>query len=135
MWLIFDTIISVTLKAKASLVIEGHVVNSNDVEMSSSMMSTEGPRVLLTISDHMHYKVGVGDINNTYMYAITKEYVYTSQGLAFVKHGYVTSEQSLGMVVRAYGLRDSGYAWWLRLNKTLHDVGFIRSCGDSDIWL
>ena len=65
------------------------------------MMSTEGPQILLTIVDHMDYIVGVGDINNAYLYAITKEQFYTSSGLAFVKNCYVISKKSLGMPVWA----------------------------------
>ena len=64
MWFIFD-IKPITLKSKARLVIDGHVVNSGNVKTFSSMMSTEGPRILLTIVDHMYYKVG--DINDEYL--------------------------------------------------------------------
>ena len=37
----------------------------------------------------MGHKLVVENINNTYLYAITKEHVYTSPGLAFVKNGYI----------------------------------------------
>ena len=41
MWMVFDVKL-ISLKAKACLVIWEHVVNSDDVETFSTMMSTEG---------------------------------------------------------------------------------------------
>ena len=61
-----------------------HVVSSSGVEIFSPKM-LERPQILLTIADHIDYKVGVGNINNAYMYVITKDYIYTSLGFAFVK--------------------------------------------------
>ena len=136
MWIIFD-IKPHTLKRKARLVIGGHVVDTTDTETFSKMMQTEGARVLAVIADHMRYDLAVGDINTAYLYATTKEKIWTrAEGEAFVKAGYANTSGSICMVHKAqYGLPGSGHAWWLRLSETLRDLGFERSRGDSEIWL
>jgi len=134
MWIVFD-VKPISLKAKARLVIGGHVVNSDDVETFSTMMSTEGSRVLMTIADLNGYDVAVGDINTAYLYAGTQEMIWTRSIEAFTRTGHASKTGMVGRVVKAqYGLPGSGHAWWLKLSETLRDLGFTRSRGDSDIW-
>ena len=89
----------------------------------------------MVLAHHMGYSVAVGDINNAYLYATTKEKVYTIGGQAFVNAGYTAHASDLGRVCRAqYGLGTSGHEWYVVLAETLRELGFKRSRGDPDVW-
>ena len=136
MWFVFD-VKPISLKAKARLVIGGHVVETGDTDTFSYMMSTEGARILAVIADHMGYNLAVGDINTAYLYATTKERIYSrADDEAFIVTGYAKQKRALCLIHKAqYGLPGSGHAWWLKLGETLRDLNFQRSRGDPEIWI
>jgi hypothetical protein len=79
--------------------------------------------------------VAVGDINITYLYATTREHIYTDAGVTFVRASYAKNPHDPGLVCRAqYGLGTSGHEWWKMLAETLCDLGYTCSRGDPDVW-
>jgi Reverse transcriptase (RNA-dependent DNA polymerase) len=74
----------------------------------------------------------VGDVQNAYLNAPTKEKCYTIAGPEFVP----TNEGQPVLVTRAlYGLRSSGARWRDHLAETIRSMGFSACMGDPDVWL
>ena len=133
-WIIFD--VKPCGKRKARLVIGGHTVDLGDSNKFCTHMASESSRILMTIADHMGYIVKVGDINTAYLYATTKEKIYTIGGVAFVKLGHAQKVDDVGIASRAqYGLGTIGFKWYMMLAEQLRALGYRCLCGDPDVWL
>ena len=95
MWFLHD-VKPINLVRKARISIGGNVVDTKDTETFSNMMSTEGSRVLAVIADHLNYDMAVGDVNMAYLYATTKEKIFSrAEGENCFINGYTTDGQSI----------------------------------------
>ena len=120
---------------KSRIVISGNMVDASGLETFSSHMASDSQRILMTLAAHNDYSVGVGDINNAYLLATSKENIYSFGDEAFFRAGHTTSRHALCRVSRAqYGLKTSGYEWFIMLAESLRSMGFKRSRGDPDVW-
>jgi hypothetical protein len=120
---------------KSRIVISGNMVDASGLETFSSHMASDSQRILMALAAHNDYKVGVGDINNAYLLATSKENVYSFGDEAFFRAGYSTSKHAICRVGKAqYGLKTSGYEWFIMLAESLRSMGFKRTRGDPDVW-
>ena len=88
-------------------------------------------RIALTIAALNDLKILACDIQNAFLTAKCREKIWTVAGPEFGSdHGKTM------LVVRAlYGLKSSGAAFRALLAETLHDIGYIPSKADPDVWM
>ena len=96
----------------------------------SSVVSRDSVRVALTIMARNELSVMVCDIQNAYLTTECREKIWTRAGPEF------GSENGSIMIVKKalYGLKGSGAAFRAHLAEKLHDIGFIPTCADPDVW-
>ena len=96
------------------------------------MVSRDSVRIAFTIAALNGLDVLVGDVQNAYLNAPTKEKTYTTAGLEF-------GPDKVGqpaLIVRAlYGLKSSAARWRDHIAATLRDMGFKMCQADPDVWL
>lgn len=120
---------------KARLVIGGHLVDSEDLDVYASNMKTVSSRVLLTIAAANDLTVVTGDIKNAYLYAYTKEKICITIGEEFAGvEGFEIG--AMAIVVKAlYGLPSSAHEWHAVLSDTMRSMGFSPTRYDNDVWI
>jgi hypothetical protein len=64
------------------------MVDASGLETFSSYMASDSQRILMALAAHNDYKVGVGDINNAYLLATSKENINSFFNEAFFRAGY-----------------------------------------------
>ena len=97
----------------------------------SSVVSRDSVRIALTIAALNELKVLSCDIQNSFLTAKTREKIWTRAGPEFG-----SDEGKIMIVVRAlYGLRSSGAAFRALLAEVLHDLGYVQSKADPDVYL
>ena len=123
--------VKMDLTRKARLVAGGHQTNVPKALTYSSVVSRDSVRLAFLFAALNDLEVVAADIQNAYLYAFTKEKVYTTAGPEF--------GQNAGrpvLIVRAlYGLKSSGAAFRNHLAQILRDIGFASSKADPDVWL
>ena len=72
------------------------------------------------------------DIGNAYINAEAHEKVYFIAGDEF---GTTLKGKKVIIVKAFYGLKSSGAAWRAHFAQVLHDLGYISSLADPDVWL
>ena len=84
----------------------------------------------LTIAALNELSVMACDIQNAYLTANCREKIWTHAGPEF------GSESGSIMIVKKalYGLKGSGAAFRAHLSEKLHDIGFIPTRTDPDVW-
>ena len=74
-------------------------------------------------------------MGNAYLYAHTREKVFTKCDGSFLKAGITTEYKTLVIVEKAlYGLPTSGNRWYDKLATSLLDMGCRPSKGDQNVW-
>ena len=96
----------------------------------SSVVSRDSVRIALTIVALNDLSVMACDIQNAYLTAECREKIWTRAGPEF------GSESGSIMIVRKalYGLKGSGAAFRAHLAEKLHDIGFIPTQADPNVW-
>ena len=96
----------------------------------SSVVSRDSVRIALTIAALNDLSVMACDIQNAYLTAECREKIWTRAGPEF------GSESGSIMIVRKalYGLKGSGTAFRAHLAEKLHDIGFIPTRANPDVW-
>ena len=128
--MVFD--IKSDLRRKARLVAGGHKTDPPKESTYSSVVSRDSVRIAFTIAALNGLDVLVGDVQNAYLNAPTKEKTYTTAGLEF-------GPDKVGqpaLIVRAlYGLKSSAARWRDHIAATLRDMGFKMCQADPDVWI
>ena len=128
--MIFDAKIGENLRRKACLVAGAHTTDAPVTLTYSSVVSRDSVRIALTIAALNRLEVMACDIQNAYLTADCREKIWTRAGPEF------GSESGMIMLIRkaSYRLKSSGAPFHAHLAETLHDIGFVPTCADPDIW-
>ena len=96
----------------------------------SSVVSRDSIHIALTIAALNELSVMACDIQNGYLTAECRERIWTHAGPEFG-----SKSGSIMLVKKAlYGLKGSGAAFRAHLVEKLHDIGFIPTCANQDVW-
>ena len=129
--MIFDIKMGENFRRKARMVAGGHTTETPAVLTYSSVVSRDSVRIALTIAALNDLKVLTCDIQNAYLTAKCREKIWTRAGPEFG-----SDQGKIMIVVRAlYGLKSSGAAFRALLVETLHDLGYVPSKADPDVWM
>ena len=128
--MIFGVKFGENFRCKARLVAGGHMTDTPNTLTYSSVVSRDSVHIALTIAALNELSVMVCDIQNTYLTADCREKIWTHAGPEF------GSESGSIMIVKKalYGLKGSGAAFRAHLAEKLHDIGFIPTHADPDVW-
>ena len=128
--MIFDLKFGENFRRKARLVAGGHMTDTPNTLTYSSVISRDSIRIALTITALNELNVMACDIQNAYLTAECREKIWTHAGPEF------GSESGSIMIVKKalYGLKGSGAAFRAHLAEKLHNIGFIPTCADPDVW-
>ena len=132
MWchMIFDVKFGENFRRKARLVAGGHMTDTPNTLTYSSVISCDSVRIALTIVALNELSVMACDIQNAYLTAECREKIWTHAGPEFG-----SKSGSIMIVKKAlYGLKGSGAAFRACLAEKLHDIGFIPTRTDPDVW-
>ena len=115
---------------KGRLVAGGHMTNIPNTLTYSSVISRDSVHIALTIVALNELSVMACDLQNAYLTADCREKIWTHAGPEF------GSESGSIMIVKKalYGLKGSGAAFRAHLAEKLHDIGFITTLADQDVW-
>ena len=128
--MIFD--VKMDLTRKARLVAGGHVTDPPKDSTYSSVVSRDSVRIAFTLAALNDLEVLSADVQNAYLYAPTKERVYTIAGPEF---GGTNVGRPVLIVRALYGLKSSGARWRDHMAQTLRDGGFQSCLADPDVWM
>ena len=129
--MIFDIKLGENFRRKARLVGGGHKTVTPASITYSSVVSRDSVRIALTIAALNGLDILACDIQNAYLTAKCRELIWTVAGPEFA------SEQGSIMIVKMalYGLKSSGAAFRAKLAGLLHDIGYVPSKADPDVWM
>ena len=132
MWchMIFDMKFGENFRRKKRLVAGGHMTDTPNTLTYSSVISPDSVCIALTIMVLNELNVMVCDIQNADLTTECRETIWTHAGPEF------GSESGSIMIVKEalYGLKGSGAAFRAHLTEKLHDIGFIPTRTDPDVW-
>ena len=128
--MIFDVKFGENFRHKARLVAGGHMTDTPNTLTYSSVVSRDSIHIALTIAALNELSVMACDIQYAYLNAECREKIWTHAGPEF------GSESGSIMIVKKalYGLKGSGAAFRAHLAEKLHDIGFIPTRADPDMW-
>ena len=128
--MIFDVKFGENFRRKARLVAGGHMTDTPNTLTYSSVVSCDSVHIALTITALNELSVMGCDIQNAYLTAECREKIWTQAGPEF------GSKSGSIMIVKnvLYGLKSSGTAFRAHLAEKLHDIGFIPTRADPDVW-
>ncbi|KAL7557773.1 hypothetical protein ACA910_020290 [Epithemia clementina (nom. ined.)] len=128
--LVFD--VKTDLTRKARLEAGGHKTDPPKESTYSSVVSGDSVRIAFLIAALNGLEVLMGDVQNAYLNAPTKEKTYTIAGLEFGAN--IVGLPAL--ITRAlYGLKSSAARWRDHISATIRDMGFRSCLADPDVWL
>ena len=132
MWchVIFDKKFRENFLHKARLLAGGHMTDTPNTLTYSSVISHDSVCIALTIAALNELSVMACDIQNAYLTADCREKIWMHAGPEF------GSDSGCIMIVKKalYGLKGSGTAFRAHLAEKLHDIGFIPTHADPDVW-
>jgi Reverse transcriptase (RNA-dependent DNA polymerase) len=122
--MIFD--IKPDLTRKARFVAGGHMTDPPSESVYSSVVTRDSIRIGLLHAALNGLRVLIGDVQGAYLYADTKELIWTTCGPEF------GSDQGRpAKIVKAlYGLKSSGARWREKMASTLRDLNFFSCKAD-----
>lgn len=128
--MVFD--IKMDLTRKARFVAGGHMTDPPRESTYSSVVSRDSVRLAFLIAALNDLNVLVGDVQNAYLNAPTKEKIYIkSAGPEFGPN-----QGRPVLIVRAlYGLKSSGRMWRQEMAATLFEMGFESCKADPDVYM
>ena len=128
--MIFDVKFGENFRRKPRLVAGGHMTDTPNTLTYSFVVSRDSVRIALTIAALNELSVMACDIQNAYLTAECREKIWTRAGPEFG-----SKSGSIMIVKKAlYGLKGSGAAFRAHLAEKLHDIGFIPTRADPDVW-
>ena len=128
--MIFDVKVGENFWRKARLVAGGHMTNTPNTLTYSSVVSRDSVCIALTITALNELSVMACGIQNAYLTAECRGKIWTIAGPEFG-----SQSGSIIIVKKAlYGLKGSGAAFRAHLAEKLHDIGFIPTHADPDVW-
>lgn len=93
-------------------------------EVFAPVTRIETVRLLLALAAKNCWEVHLLDVKTSFLNGEIQEEVYVTQPEGFVKRG---KEHLVYRLLKVrYGLRQAPWAWYLKLNKSLEDLGFVR---------
>jgi len=128
--MIFD--IKSDLTRKARFVAGGHLTAPPKESVFSSVVSRDSVRIAFTYAALNGLDILVGDAQNAYLNAPTKEKCWFRAGLEF---GNELAGRPVKIVRALYGLKSSGARWRDHMAATLREAGFTGSHADPDVWM
>ena len=128
--MIFDVKFGENFRHKARLVAGGHMTDTPNTLTYSSVISRDSVHIALTIAALNNLSVMACDIQNAYLTTDFREKIWMHAGPEF------GSESGSIMIVKKalYGLKGSSTAFRAHLAENLHDIGFIPTRADPDVW-
>ena len=132
MWchMIFDMKLGENFWCKARLVTGGHMTDTPNTFTYSSVISHDSVCIALTIAALSELSLMACDIQSAYFPTNCREKVWTHAGPEFGSE----SGSIMIMMKALYGLKGSGAAFRAHLPEKLHDIGFIPTRADPDVW-
>jgi hypothetical protein len=129
--MIFDVKMGENFRRKARLVGGGHMTVAPSSITYSSVVSRDSVRIALTVAALNGLDLLACDIQNAYLTAKCREKIWTIAGPEF------GSEEGIMMIVKMalYGLKSSGAAFRAKLAGVLHDLSYVPSKADPDVWI
>ncbi|KAL7577136.1 hypothetical protein ACA910_019738 [Epithemia clementina (nom. ined.)] len=128
--MVFD--VKTDLTRKARLVAGGHKTDPPKESTYSSVVSHDSVRIAFLIAALNGLEVLMGDVQNAYLNAPTKEKTYTIAGLE-------SGANKVGLpalITRAlYGLKSSAARWREHILTTIRDMQFKSCLADPDVWM
>ena len=116
-------------RRKARLVANGNETEAPPTLTYSSVVSHDSVRIALLIAALNDLNILSCDIQNAYLTANCREWIYTIAGPEF---GSETG--SIMLVKKAlYGLKSSGAAFRAHLAEALYDLGYTPTKADPDV--
>jgi Reverse transcriptase (RNA-dependent DNA polymerase) len=127
--MIFD--IKPDLTRKARFVAGGHMTDPPSESVYSSVVTRDSIRIALLHAALNDLHVLIRDIQGAYLYAETKELIWTTCGPEFG-----SDEGRPAKIVKAlYGLKSSGARWREKMASTLRDLDYFSCKADPDVWM
>ena len=128
--MIFNVKFGENFRRKVRLVAWGHMTNTPNTLTYSSVVSRDSVRIALTNAALNELSVMACDIQSASLTADCREKIWTHAGAEF------GSESGSIMIMKKalYGLKGSGAAFRAHLAEKLHDIGFIPTRADPDVW-
>ena len=129
--MIFDVKMGENFRRKARLVAGGHTTEAPASITYFSVVSRDLVRIALMAAALNGLDILACDIQNAYLTAISREKIWTVAGPEF------RAEEGSNMLVNMalYGLKSSGAAFRAKLAGVLHDIGYIPTKADPDVWI
>ena len=92
-------------------------------------------RIIEVIAKANNLDILVGDIRNAYLYANTRETIFTRCDQSFINAGITSEDKTLAIVGKAlYGLPTSVNRWHDKLASSLISMGFKPNKGNQNVW-
>ena len=127
---VFDIKFGENFRRKARLVAGGHMTEAPATITYSSVVSRDSVRIAMTIAALNGLRVMSCDIQNACLTADCRERIWTYAGPEFGSNA-----GKIMLIKKAlYGLKSSGAAFRAHLGETLHDLGFVQTRADPDVW-
>jgi Reverse transcriptase (RNA-dependent DNA polymerase) len=119
------------LVRKVWFVAGGHTTKTPQSLTFASVVTRESVRLGFLIAAMNELEIVAADVRNTYLNADCWEKIWFIASPAFAtKKGKV-----LIMCKALYGLKSSGAAWRVLFSSTLHELGYMLSKGNPDVYL
>jgi hypothetical protein len=129
--LIFDVKMGEDFRRKACFVAGGHTTEVPSTLTYASVVSRDSVQIELTIAALNNLQVLACDIQNSYLTADCREWIWTCAGPEFGSEA-----GTIFLVKKAlYGLKSAGAAFRALLAETLHDIGYAPTRADPDVRL
>ena len=116
---------------KARLVADGHLTEQPIESVYSGVVSIRSLRIAIFLAELNGQQTFAADVGNAYLEAKTKEKLYIIADESFAE----LQGHTLLIYKALYGLKSSGKRYWERFAETMHDMGFVQSEADSEIWM
>jgi hypothetical protein len=121
-------------KHKAHLDAKGYVQKEGIEyeEMFSPIGRLEIVTTFISIASQLKLKVYQMDVKSSFLNRYLKEEVYVEQPQGFIVEG--KEDKVYRLKIELYGLKQAPRAWYSRIDKYLHDHGFVKCSSESAVY-